>query len=158
MALDTMRGLSHVFLSVADVDRSIAFYTDVFGWEPLFDETLDGPEFEAVVGVDAARCRSVGGRVGDLRLEFVDNNWTPKTPPANGLGLRGLSFEVSDAQAAWEACEAMGVTTEGPPHETFGCVIFFLRDPDGQRLEMVQYLEGTKAWGGEGGRPELGAR
>lgn len=148
-------GLSHVFMHVSDIDRTVRFYTEVFGFEQLFDETLEGPEFEAVVGVPGAVCRSVGGRVGDLRLEFVDASWLAKTPVSEGLGLAGMSFQVSDALEAQRRCESLGVKTSGPPHETFGSRIFFLEDPDGQRLEMVEYPAGSIAWAGEGRRREL---
>lgn len=155
MPLSGLHGLSHIFLNVSDIDRSKRFYRDVFGWQELFDDEMGGPEFEAVVGQPGAAGRTTGGRIGDLRLEMTDMNWQSKAPWTETVGLAGFTFEVADAVKAWEDCTRMGVPTSGRPHEVWGCSIFFLEDPDGQRIEIVQYHGGTAAWGGEGGRPEL---
>src|SRR2546421_2962798 len=35
-----IKDVSHVSIGVSDMERSIAFYRDVFGWEQLFDERM----------------------------------------------------------------------------------------------------------------------
>lgn len=148
-------GLSHINLTVVDVDRSVRFYTDVFGFEKIFDEQMEGPEFDKVVGFEGAQCRTAGGRVGDVRLEFYTTNWEASTPLVPGIGTVGMSFQVRDAAEAYKRCIELEVPTSGAPNETFGCRIFFVTDPDGVQIEVVEYLPNSPAWGGEGPRREL---
>ena len=41
-----------------------------------------------------------------------------------------------------------GVPVSGPPVEVFGVHMFFVIDPDGQGIEMCEYVRGGPAWGG----------
>ena len=111
-----IKGVSHVSIAVSDMDRSIAFYRDVFGWEQLFDEHMEGESFDAITGVKGAAGRACGGRIGDLRVELMAFNYIPPNPPGAGLGLRVLSMEVEDAAAA----HAELVAARGPGRRRAG--------------------------------------
>ena len=76
-------------------------------------------------------------------------NFLPDGPPGTGLGLRVLSMEVEDAAAAHSALVAHGVPVSGEPVEVHGVKMFFAIDPDGQGIEMCEYIPGGPAWGGE---------
>ena len=95
-----IKDVSHVSIGVSDMERSIAFYRDVFGWEQLFDEHMEGEAFEALTGVPGAAGQACGGRIGSLRVELMHFNFIPDVPSTPGLGLRVLSMEVVDAHAA----------------------------------------------------------
>jgi len=140
--------VSHVSIGVCDIDRSIAFYRDVFGWEQLFDEHMEGEAFERLTGVPGAAGRACGGRIGTLRVELMHFNFIPDVPAPSGLGLRVLSMEVPDAHAAHGELVRRGVPVSGPPVEVFGVHMFFVIDPDGQGIEMCEYVRGGPAWGG----------
>lgn len=141
-------GVSHVSINVADMDRSVEFYRRVFGWEQLFDERMEGPGFEAITGVPGAAGRACGGRVRDIRIELMCFNFTPEQPPGAGLGLRVLSLQVDDADAAYRDLRSSGVRVASEPVDLYGTRMFFVIDPDGQGIEMVQYIPGGPAWGG----------
>ena len=147
-ATSHITGVSHVSINVADMDRSIEFYTRVFGWEQLFDEHMEGPSFEAITRVPDAAGRACGGRIRDIRVELMCFNFTPQEPPSAGLGLRVLSLEVDDADAAYRELCAAGVRPASEPLDLHGTRMFFVVDPDGQGIEMVQYIAGGPAWGG----------
>jgi glyoxylase I family protein len=140
--------VSHVSIGVSDMERSIAFYRDVFGWEQLFDEHMGGEAFEALTGVPGASGRACGGRIGSLRVELMHFNFIPDVPAPSGLGLRVLSMEVVDAHAAHAELVRRGIPVSGPPVEVFGVHMFFVIDPDGQGIEMCEYVPGGPAWGG----------
>ena len=140
--------VSHVSIGVSDMERSIAFYRDVLGWEPIFDERMEGEAFERLTGAPGAAGRACGGRIGDLRVELMAFNFIPSQPAGAGLGLRVLSLEVTDARAAHDALTARGVPVSGPPVEVFGTRMFFASDPDGQGIELCEYVRGGPAWGG----------
>lgn len=143
-----IKDVSHVSIAVSDMERSIAFYRDVFGWEQIFDERMEGEAFEALTGVAGAAGHACGGRIGSLRVELMHFNFIPAVAAAPGLGLRVLSMEVADARAAHAELVARGVTVSGPPVEVFGVHMFFVLDPDGQGIEMCEYVAGGPAWGG----------
>jgi catechol 2,3-dioxygenase-like lactoylglutathione lyase family enzyme len=144
-----LKDVSHVSIAVSDMERSIAFYRDVFGWQQLFDEHMGGENFERLTGAPGAAGRACGGRIGSLRVELMDFNFLPKGAPGTGLGLRVLSMEVEDAAAAHAALVAKGVPVSGEPVEVHGVKMFFAIDPDGQGIEMCEYVPGGPAWGGE---------
>ena len=92
--------VSHVSIGVSDMERSIAFYRDVFGWELVFDERMEGEAFERLTHFPGAAGRACGGRIGSLRVELMQFNFIPDVPAPSGLGLRVLSMETPDAHAA----------------------------------------------------------
>ena len=143
-----INGVSHVSINVSDMDRSIEFYRDMFGWEQLFDEHMEGPGFEAITSVPGATGRACGGRIRDVRVELMCFNFTPRERPGRGLGLRVLSLEVDNANRAYTDLQAAGATLASPPVEVHGTRMFFVIDPDGQGIEIVEYIRGGPAWGG----------
>jgi catechol 2,3-dioxygenase-like lactoylglutathione lyase family enzyme len=147
-AASHITGVSHVSINVADMDRSVAFYREAFGWEQLFDEHMEGAAFDAITGVSGAAGRACGGRIRDIRVELMSFNFTPHAPPGAGLGLRVLSLEVDDADAAHQELVAAGIKVASAPVDLHGTRMFFVVDPDGQMVELVEYVRGGPAWGG----------
>jgi len=141
-------GVSHVSINVTDMERSVDYYHRVFGWEQLFDEQMEGAAFEAITGRAGAAGRACGGRIRDLRVELMCFNFTPADKPSSGLGLRVLSFQVDDADAAHRELKAAGAKVRSEPVDLHGTRMFFVIDPDGQGIEMVEYVRGGPAWGG----------
>lgn len=137
---------SHVSIAVSDMERSVAFYRDVLGWKKVFDTRLDSKALERLVGIPGASGRACGGLLGGLRVELMSLDYLPQKPPAPGLGLRVLSLEVDDAEAAYRAVQERGAATLSPPVELHGTRMFFVVDPDGQGIEMCEYLPGGSGW------------
>ena len=109
---------------------------------------MEGEAFEKLTGAPGAAGQACGGRIGSLRVELMTFNFIPSQHTDPGLGLRVLSMEVGDARAAHAELVARGVTVSGPPVEVFGVHMFFVIDPDGQGIEMCEYVRGGPAWGG----------
>jgi catechol 2,3-dioxygenase-like lactoylglutathione lyase family enzyme len=103
-------GINHVALEVADLDRSLAFYGSVF--ELSF------------------RSRSAHAAFVDIGDQFIAFMQVDQPRPADGV--RHFGLVVSDREAARRALEAAGA--EIVP----GRRLDFL-DPDGNRVEIVQY-------------------
>jgi catechol 2,3-dioxygenase-like lactoylglutathione lyase family enzyme len=156
MAIAALRGLSHAGLNVADMERTLDFYGRAFGFETLFDMTFGGPEFESMVGIPGAAGRVTGGRIADFRLEFVSMSFM-QPGGAPGFGLAKLSFEVTSADDAFKQLGELGISAPNPPHEVEGTRAFSVQDPDGTTIDLIEYVAGGGAWGGEEGRPELRA-
>ena len=141
-------GVSHVSVCVSNMDRAIEFYRELFGFEVLFDETLEGAELEQIVGQPGARGRAVGGAIGDTRIELLEQSYVPDRPRSPGLGLNVLTLRVENADEAYARVQALGHRCESKPIEWKGTRLFFIVGPDEQRIELVEYLPGGGAWGG----------
>jgi glyoxylase I family protein len=140
-------GFSHVAFRVRDVEKTIAFYRDLLGWEQLFDICLGGEEVEHASGVDGAVGRMAGGRLGGVRVEFAQlPGVVPVTSPEVApLGFLSLSLQVSDTDDLYRTVVELGVPHDGPPHEVGGHRMLVLRDPDDNAVQLIQYPDGEHA-------------
>ncbi|MFJ3171196.1 VOC family protein [Streptomyces roseus] len=119
----------HVGLNVTDLARSLAFYRDVLGFEPLGE------------GKEADRRFAFLGQDGELVLTLWQQAEGAYTPAAAGLHHLALSAATLDEVRAYEerlrglgvefAYE--GVVAHGEGRASGG---IFFHDPDGTRLEI----------------------
>jgi len=54
---------------------------------------------------------------------------------SGGAGIT-LTFEVDDADAAWQTLHAAGIAVGAVKDHAWGARVFYLRDPEGHRLEV----------------------
>jgi lactoylglutathione lyase len=123
--------LLHTMLRVGDLDRSIAFYTDVLGMKLLRRNDYPEGKFTlAFVGYGDEKDHSV--------LELT-HNWDTKSYDL-GNGYGHIAVAVPDAYKACEAVKARGgkVTREAGPMKHGTTVIAFVEDPDGYKIEFIQ--------------------
>ena len=142
------RDFSHITVRVSDIERALAFYCDGLGLSVIFDLKLEGAGLEAVTGTRGASGRMIGllvpgrGRVCIELLGFEQ----PKSerPPAGRFaGYSNISLSVDDLDAAYEACIARGLRPHQKPVEVGGVKMFFLADPDGTPIELIQFPRGA---------------
>ena len=125
--LDPRVGVGHVHLKVADLDRSIAFYRDVLGFE-LMQRMGDHAAF-----------LSAGGYHHHIGI----NTWESlggSSPPPGTTGLYHAAFLFPDrptlAQAVLRVVEA-GIPLDGASDHGVSEAIY-LRDPDGNGIELYR--------------------
>lgn len=146
MPEQTVREVSHLIVHVADTDATIDFWCKGLGGELESDEEMGAPALDAIFGRAGVRIRDTFIRVGGVRLHTIETLDEPRVrEPATGtgypLGLGGLSFRVPDFDAAHARMKREGrAPTEiyefpdlEPPVR-----MFFLQDPDGIRVEMIE--------------------
>ncbi|MDX3377028.1 VOC family protein [Streptomyces sp. ME02-6991-2A] len=119
----------HIGLNVTDLDRSIAFYREVFDFEVL-GEGKDGDRRWAFLGRDS--------RLVVTLWQQSEGTFAPALP-----GLHHLSFQVDtveEVRATEEVLRSLGATFayDGvvPHGETGTSGGIFFSDPDGIRLEI----------------------
>lgn len=156
MSALAFRDFSHITVRVSDMARALAFYRDGLGLRQLFDVRLDGPGLDAVTETKGARGRMIGFVVpgaGKVSIELICFEHPPlERPPAGRFtGWGNISLSVADIDAAHAECVARGLAPLGPPVEVGGVRMFFLTDPDGARVEIIEFSNGhttSAAWNG----------
>ena len=120
----------HTMIRVGDLERSIAFYTEVIGLE--FHRKTDYPEGRFTL--------AFLGRGGDTEpfLELT-HNWDALSYDL-GNGYGHMAFGVEDIYATCERIEKAGCRITRPPgpmkHGT--TVIAFVEDPDSYKIELIE--------------------
>ena len=121
----------HTMLRVGNLDRSIAFYTDVLGMRLLRrNDYPDGKFTLAFVGYQDEKEGAV--------LELTYNWGVEKYEPGSAYGH--VAIEVDDAIKACELVRQKGgvVVREAGPMKHGATVIAFVSDPDGYKIEFIQ--------------------
>lgn len=127
--------LLHTMLRVGNLEKSLAFYTEVLGMRLLRRKDYPDGQFTlAFVGY---------GEESDTTVLELTHNWdTDAYDLGNGYGH--IAIEVDDAYAACDAVRAKGgkVTREAGPMKHGNTVIAFVEDPDGYKIEFIQKNSG----------------
>lgn len=121
----------HTMLRVGNLDKSLAFYTQVLGMKLLRRKDYpDGRFTLAFVGYQDETDGAV--------LELT-HNWDTSSYNL-GEGYGHIAIEVGDAYQACENVKKLGgrVTREAGPMKHGATVIAFIEDPDGYKIEFIQ--------------------
>ncbi len=127
----TVERLDHLVLTVASIEKTVAFYETVMGMAAIR------------FGADQSR---VALRFGDqkINLHEVGREFEPKAVrPTAGSG--DLCFIVRDFDAAAGHLAALGVEVidQGPRSGALGEISsIYFRDPDGNLIEVSSYDHG----------------
>ncbi|ELZ28834.1 lactoylglutathione lyase-like lyase [Halosimplex carlsbadense 2-9-1] len=130
----------HTGTTVADLDRAVEFYTEVFDLEILAEFESSGENFSRGVGVDEATGRFAHLDGDGTRVELVE--YEPEGDDAaaesvNDRGAKHLGFGVDDVEAFYEALPDDVETVSEPQTSSTGTTILFLRDPEGNLIEVL---------------------
>ena len=149
MSTNEMASPGHVGLNVSDLARSLAFYTDVFGWQVVQESA------------DEARRFAFLAREGRLVLTLwqqSEGRFETRRP-----GLHHLAFEVPSIEAVRHAerrLRELGVRFHHDgvvPHaEGAASGGIFFEDPDGIRLEIYSATGAEHAASATPGAPACG--
>ena len=131
----------HFGVTVTDLDRAVAFYGEKLGLDVLDRFEVDGPEFEEAVGVADAAGRFVHLDAGGARVELVEydpEGEEHRGHEVNRPGVKHLGFAVSDLDAFYDDLPDDVETVSEPRTTSSGTRILFVRDPEGNLVEVVE--------------------
>jgi catechol 2,3-dioxygenase-like lactoylglutathione lyase family enzyme len=140
--------LDHVSVTVADLDRSIAFYRDAIGLAFLGRGESDGPDMSEITGLPEVRLEWAEFDVGDGQLlellRYGSPVGTPLEQQTNRPGSGHIGLAVEDIDAAYRRLQASHVTVRSAPVEIseagdwHGVRSLYAVDPDGVTIELVE--------------------
>lgn len=137
-----VRRLDHVSFTVGDIERSSAFYGR-FGFEPFKRYVSAGPEVDEGAETERADMdiqwlqHPLGGPMLEL-IRYVNHD-ANRSAHNSKVGAAHICFCVEDVSAAFGALVSDGVEPLSDPHEDeFGLRWVYLRDPDGNAVELIQ--------------------
>jgi catechol 2,3-dioxygenase-like lactoylglutathione lyase family enzyme len=142
------RGLDHVSVTVADLERSLRFYQGLLEVPLLGRGEDDGPPITGPTGVSRSRFKYAdldlgAGQILEL-LQYLQPQVkplepTPFAPRGGHIGLR-----VPDLEASLDRLRAAGVPPRFDPIQLdspawwAGARVVYVSDPDGTTVELVE--------------------
>ena len=107
-------------LTVNDVQKSLAFYTDGFGFEIERKHEVEG------------RLQFAMLKAGEARIGIGQDDFAKGRDRKKGVGLRIWLRTTQDLHALAERAKQAGITLDSDVHTTpWGTVAFTFTDPDG---------------------------
>ncbi len=121
----------HTMLRVGDLEKSVAFYTDVLGMQLLRRKDYASGRFTlAFLGYGNEKEHTV--------LELTHNWDTEHYDLGNGYGHIALGVQDIQATCAGIADRGGRLVREPGPMKHGSTVIAFLEDPDGYKVELIE--------------------
>ncbi len=164
--------MASVGFTVSNLDREVAFFTQVLTFRLVSESDRAGDGFEHLCGVFGARARTATLALGDESIELTEylaprGRPFPLDAAANDKSFQHIAIVVSDMSRAFAALQKgrIAFASTGPQRlpdwnpNAGGIQAFYFRDPDGHFLEILAFPPGKGApkWhSGSGERIFLG--
>ncbi|MDK2867818.1 MAG: lactoylglutathione lyase [Clostridiales bacterium] len=124
-----MYQIVHMCIRVMDLEKSLAFYREAFGFEETRRKEFPEDSFSLVFISDADR---------NFEIELT-YNYNPEKPYELGNGYSHLGVVVEDLEASharhkemgYEVTKLMGLPNQAPR-------FYFIDDPDGYSIEVIR--------------------
>jgi catechol 2,3-dioxygenase-like lactoylglutathione lyase family enzyme len=144
-----------VGMTVADMDRAIAFYSQVLSFQKVSDFEVLGTEYEQLQGLFGVRLRVVKMQLGNELIELTEY-LTPKGKPfpidsrSNDRWFQHIAIVTRNMDQAYQRLRSFKVQHASTAPQTIpasnkaaaGIRAFYFRDPDGHYLETIYFPPG----------------
>jgi len=152
----SVQRLSHIGICVSELERSVAFYRDVLGFEETSRLQVSGEESARLLQLDGGAVHAVylqrdGTCIELLYYPRAGHVGAQQPRPMNALGFTHLSLRVADIDAVVAAIESAGgacLADTRVDNPAWRSSAVFVTDPDGVRIELLQTLADPAATGG----------
>lgn len=139
-------GFNHTSFTVADMDKSVQFWTEMLGFKVASLSPRQGDWQEAVTGIADASLMVAHLYGHGHHVEFVQyvRGAIDGRPPQPALtGAAHICFEVDDIVQTWNEFLAAGATSQGRIVSVSdgpgkGCLAGYIRDPNGIIVELLE--------------------
>ena len=150
-----VRAVGPIEITVADMERSVAFYEQVLRFKKMSDIEVHGPEYEHLQGVFGLRMRMVRLQLGREMIVLTEylapqGRPIPVDARSNDGWFQHIAIIVSDMDQAYQHLRQHKVrhTSTGPQtipawnKAAAGIKAFYFRDPDHHNLEILWFPPG----------------
>src|SRR5881394_3549643 len=146
--------IESVGMTVSDMDRSVAFYSEL-AFQKVSDVEVLGEQYEHLEGVFGARMRIVRMQLGNEYLDLTEyltprGRLIPADSRSNDLWFQHIAIVVRDMDQAFEKLRALKAQFVSTGPQTLpaslpaaaGIKAFYFRDPDEHNLEVIYFPPG----------------
>ncbi|MCU0444246.1 MAG: VOC family protein [Microscillaceae bacterium] len=139
--------LGHIAIATPDIDRLVDFYTQLLGVKPhsRADNIQNNPKLDAIANIDSLQLRGAWFKTGNMILEIWQFNH-PRTPsPSQNpsftqIGYQQIAIEVGNLSQELARIKNYNFNLlSAKPVKTATERSIFLRDPDGNLLQLFQF-------------------
>jgi catechol 2,3-dioxygenase-like lactoylglutathione lyase family enzyme len=139
-------GFNHTSFTVADMDKSVKFWTEMLGFSAASVSPREGRWQEEVTGIPGASLMVAHLYGHGHHIEFIQyrKGAIPGAAPEPALrGAAHVCLETDDIERMWAALLKAGATAQGSiATVTTGAVdgakAGYIRDPNGILIELLQ--------------------
>ncbi|MDT8388069.1 MAG: VOC family protein [Thiogranum sp.] len=155
LAEQRVRAVDAIGITVSDMTRSLAFYTEVLPFTLVAQAEVSGDAYEHLTGVFGLRMHVVRLKLGDEFIELIQyiaprGRPVPVDSRSNDRWFQHIAIVVSDMDTAYARLRANHVEHASPAPQRLpdwnpdagGIEAFYFRDPDGNHLELLRFPEG----------------
>ncbi len=121
----------HAMIRVKNIEASMKFYTELFELKKTHEIKLEDCLLHFLKDKD-----------GDFEIELTENFETPENGYENGNAFGHFAFETTDMDQFSEKMNKLGYTYLYEPWimEEAQSKIAFVKDPDGNEIEIIEKL------------------
>ncbi|SHK24266.1 VOC family protein [Paramaledivibacter caminithermalis] len=138
-----IRSVSHVGLTVSDFEKSVKWYYEMFGFKLISEKIINKEQAEELY--ELYRLKNTAVRLGFLRSPkggiieiFEFSSCLPsKHPVWNRPGPTHIALDVKNLKGWYNTLKNKGVEFFSEPQTTSGSDWVFLKDPDGNLIELI---------------------
>jgi catechol 2,3-dioxygenase-like lactoylglutathione lyase family enzyme len=150
-----VKSVEAVGMTVADMDRSVEFFSKVLSFEKISDVEVHGTEYEKLQGLFGLRIRVVRMKLGDEMIELTqylapEGRPIPADWRSNDRWFQHIAIVVSDMDKAYQQLRTHKVRHASAGPQTIpasnkaagGIRAFYFKSPDGHNLEIIYFPPG----------------
>jgi glyoxylase I family protein len=138
--------INHVSITVADIDASISFYTDLLGLRLLGRGDARGEHLDKIIGLGEIDLRWAELEVGTQMLELFQYRHPAGTAIRSRTSDSGnvhIAIEVKAIDELYQRLTAAGITCRSAPvtipsGDWSGTRCLYALDPDGVTIELIE--------------------
>ena len=155
VAAQIVKSVDAIGMTVADLDRSLEFFSKVLNFEKIDDVEVHGSEYEKLQGVFGLRIRVARLKLGAETIELTqylapEGRPIPADWRSNDHWFQHIAIVVGDMDRAYQHLRSHKVRHASTGPQTIpatnkagaGIRAFYFKDPDGHNLEIIYFPSG----------------